>query len=380
VTKALVLGITDPRKDRISAAQLYPFLGYRKQLRQRLGLEVKVVEAETLTAIHSAYLNHLDYEVFILRPSWREDPSQVLQLIKTVRENSRCQRLILIDPFDQTSSRFFNVLPHVDWLVKYQCLKDLSEYQQDFVGGTKLTDYLVQQLGYDLEGWSVGSKVPKAYEQRIVAGWNLGIDPRWRWRLSCSRWLSFLPQRRKDIDIFCRLSLGGLEQQEWYGKYRLAAIAALHPLEPEYHLAISGKFTEAGLVSRRQYNQELQRSRIVFSPFGWGELNWRDFEAACYGALLVKPSVEHIATEPNIFIPGETYVPVRWDFADLEEKCRYYLQRPEEMARIVRNAREIYAAYFAQEQVVQTLGCLLRGDRPPPSQNDVLVPKVNLYI
>lgn len=377
MTKALVLGITDPNQDRISAVQLAPFLDYQKLIKKRFNVAFKVVNTIDLSAMHSAYAQHLDYDIFVVRPSWREAPDQVLELIRIIRQNSRCKMLMFIDPFDQTSSRFFAVLPYVDWFLKYQCLKNLADYQQNFAGGTRLTDYLVRQMGYDLGGWAVESPVDRAYEQRIVAGWNLGIDRRWQRRLQCARWRNWLPPQR-NIDVFCRLSLGGLHQQEWYGQYRLAAIEALRPLEAEYRLAISGKFAEAGLVSRRQYNYELQHSRIVFSPFGWGELNWRDFEAVCYGALLVKPTVEHIDTKPNIFIPGETYVPVRWDFADLAEQCRYYLQRPQEMARIAQNAQRLYLSYFEQHQTVETIGCLLRGDRPPTDQNQLRVSKMPL--
>jgi Glycosyl transferases group 1 len=367
VTKALVLGITDPSQDRIAAVQLAPFKTYQRLIKKRFNVTCTLVETLDLAAMHSAYLEHGDADIVVLRPHWQEQPDRVLDLVSSIRQNSRCKKLIFIDPFDQTSSRFFAVLPYVDWFLKYQCLRDLSEYQHEFAGGTRLTDYLVRQMGYDLGGWSVESRVDRTYEQRIVATWNLGIERRWQRQLACAQWRRILPQRRS-IDVFCRLSLGSLHQQEWYGQYRLAAIEALRPLQAEYQLAIGGKFAETGLVSRRQYNRELRHSRIVFSPFGWGELSWRDFEAVCYGALLVKPSVEHIETEPNIFIPGETYVAVQWDFSDLAEQCRYYLQHPQEMARIAQNAQRLYRSYFERHQVVETIGYLLWGDRPPASQ------------
>ena len=67
------------------------------------------------------------------------------------------------------------------------------------------------------------------------------------------------------------------------------------------------------------------RSRICVSPFGFGEICWRDFEAILFGCLLVKPDMGHVRTQPNVFVPGLTYVPVRWDYADLEEVCAAYL-------------------------------------------------------
>ena len=72
-------------------------------------------------------------------------------------------------------------------------------------------------------------------------------------------------------------------------------------------------------VSRRQYYREMKQSRVVVSPFGWGEINTRDFEAFIYGNLLVKPSMDHLETFPNFFQPNQTYLPYRWDLSDMEE-------------------------------------------------------------
>jgi spore maturation protein CgeB len=97
------------------------------------------------------------------------------------------------------------------------------------------------------------------------------------------------------------------------------------------------------------------------SPFGWGELCYRDFEAACLGTLLIKPSVAHLRTEPDVFVENETYVPVRWDLSDLEEKCRYYLEHGDEAKRIIANARQAYAAYFPGDRLMGTVRAILDG-------------------
>ena len=104
-------------------------------------------------------------------------------------------------------------------------------------------------------------------------------------------------------------------------------------------------------------NQELS----AFAPFGWGETCWRDFEAVCYGCLLVKPSMAHIDTQPNIFIEKETYVPVRWDLTDLADQCSYYLEHPAEAAAIVDNARRVYRTYFEQNEFVNFIGRLINN-------------------
>jgi hypothetical protein len=56
--------------------------------------------------------------------------------------------------------------------------------------------------------------------------------------------------------------------------------------------------TGEGRVSRKRYLAERLFGRIAFSPFGWGEALFRDDEAVCCGALLVKPSMSHLETCP----------------------------------------------------------------------------------
>jgi spore maturation protein CgeB len=52
---------------------------------------------------------------------------------------------------------------------------------------------------------------------------------------------------------------------------------------------------------------------------------------------------------PNIFIANETYVPVRWDYSDLEEKCAYYLGNEDERRRIASAAFEVLAGYYGRK-------------------------------
>ena len=101
-------------------------------------------------------------------------------------------------------------------------------------------------------------------------------------------------------------------------------------------------------VDAERYFADMQHSKVTFSPFGWGELCFRDFEAIRAGSVLVKPDMGHLETWPNIFVPGETYVPVRWDGADLADTIAHYLDHPEERAAIRRNAHKRLSEELAQ--------------------------------
>jgi hypothetical protein len=71
------------------------------------------------------------------------------------------------------------------------------------------------------------------------------------------------------------------------------------------------------------------------------------------GCLLVKPDMGHIRTEPNIFVPGETYVPVRWDFSDLPEVCARYLADNVARKAITARAYQVLVDYYRSHNALQ---------------------------
>lgn len=339
--------------DTIIKAQCEPFSYLKKELQRELGMTVKHIQLEDSTQMEAAYRENEADMVFLL-PLWRETPEQLEKVVKALRSHDPKRKLIFVDPFAQTTSYYFNLLPHVDWFLKRQRLENSDEYQQNFMGGFQSLEFMAKTFDLDLNGWDVSSDVPEGYENCITAGWSLGTAVRFYKQLK-RPWFSFKSKPKKEVDLFCRLSLGSKKKQEWYCYYRKAAVEAVKPLEADYRVAASALYIEDGLIPKRQYKRELQGSRIVFSPFGWGEGCWRDFEAVCNESLLIKPSMAHIETHPNIFIDGETYVSVAWDFSDFEEKCRYYLEHPDEANRIIENASRVYKDYFEKGAFIQLM-------------------------
>lgn len=105
------------------------------------------------------------------------------------------------------------------------------------------------------------------------------------------------------------------------------------------------------------YLREMSESKITVSPFGWGEICTRDFEAFLMGALLLKPDMSHLNTYPNWYINNETYVATQWDFSNFEEKIHFLLENPDIRLEIANNAQKMFKYHrnndLAKEEFVK---------------------------
>ena len=146
----------------------------------------------------------------------------------------------------------------------------------------------------------------------------------------------------------------GSVPKDWIYFLRKDIEPALRRLKGSYRVAFPDK-----RVSAEEYYQEMMKSKICISPFGYGEICWRDFEAILCGALLVKPDMSHVETYPDIFEPYRTYVPVQWDFSDLEDKCEYYLTREDDRRRIVSNAFNVLDKFYRCYGFMKPLASIL---------------------
>ena len=75
----------------------------------------------------------------------------------------------------------------------------------------------------------------------------------------------------------------------------------------------------------QEYIKVLHNSKLSLSPFGMGEICFRDFECMQWGTVIVKPNMSMVRTKPNIYIEDETYISVKPDWSDLKEKTKKVL-------------------------------------------------------
>jgi hypothetical protein len=326
--------------------QVHGFRMNERALRKGLGMSFEMASAETLQEVEQAVLRRPADVAFIM-VSWREKPEEVTSLFRRLSGRPGRPTLVFLDYFAPASSPFFGVLPHVDCYFKRQMYRDPSLYLEDFDGGNLLTDYLSKVMGIELDGWDFSSVPDPDHLHKLVHGWNLGVTPHYRQLLKLTAAMP-LPWERRPFAVNCRMGLATAPGAaiEWYQRYRTRWVEALAPLRGEF------RCTGSDRVRLRHYFAEMILSRIGVSPFGWGEVCFRDYEIMAAGALLIKPSMSHLRTSPDIFVEGKTYVAASWDPDDIGDVCRHYLAHPEDAKEIIHNGREALSAYFERDGFV----------------------------
>ena len=129
-----------------------------------------------------------------------------------------------------------------------------------------------------------------------------------------------------------------------YTKHRKTAWDILDNLNDKYNV-VKGQSTP------QQFVEVMKRSKIGLSPFGMGELCYRDLELIQWGCLLVKPDMSKVITEPDFFKPMETYVPVKADWSDLNETIEKVLANFKDYQYIIDNARNKVVEMYSYQNV-----------------------------
>ena len=89
----------------------------------------------------------------------------------------------------------------------------------------------------------------------------------------------------------------------------------------------------------QEYIDKLPNSKVAISPFGMGEICFRDFEVMALKSILIKPDMKIVNTKPNIYIDGETYYSVKYDWSNLNEVIESVLDKNIDS---VQKYRELY--------------------------------------
>jgi hypothetical protein len=341
-----VLVATD-EKSFTTQQQFAPLFRHRAEVRRRLAVVLRRTTVDDLLG-RSHALDRCD--LLIVQLSFTTPEAVAVETIRRLSEMRGSIPLVYFDGDDDICVQWGGLLEHVDLYVKKAVFSDPQMYLRQFVGKTNLTDYVFHKHGVSFDDNVIprsGIVAPR-HLSKIHLGYCLGLGDMIADRFK--RIPSF-PAGARDIDVVCR---SGCAPEKWIYPLRGPLADRLSPFEDRFRVLLPGQ-----RVSQSQYYAEMLRSRICVSPFGYGEICWRDYEAVLCGCLLVKPDMSHLRTEPDIFVPGETYVPVKWDFSDLAETLTRYLGDEAECRRIAQRAYDVLTAYFKNFDFISNLQSML---------------------
>ncbi len=233
-------------------------------------------------------------------------------------------------------------------LLKNSLLKDRSLYKQ----GSVLGRYYWGPGNYKLEDFD-------QYSDRIVLS---GVN--WlstHWAGINVQWYDYSLSKQYDLSAMFGYPTPlnyehGIIQSEPYNSFRKPLMDIIENLD--YKVA---KLDKGKRVSQQEYYNYIINSKIILAPFGYGEMAPRDLEAAMFGAVLIKPDMSYIDTNPNPYINGETYISCKHNYSDLEEKIKDLLEDSNKRYYIIENARKKFKELYTPENIALNLYNILKN-------------------
>lgn len=322
----------------ISQSQIYPFHHFAKDFHRLYGAEIR--EADLGDVLNGQPIPAKDATVVAFQTPFDISDADLQHIVRRLRAENPGSRLVHMDWSAPTDLRNAARLdPLVDLYVKKHLLRDRSLYGQPTRGDTNLTDHFSRCYGHDEPTRTF--PLPDGFLSKLLIGPSFFVDH----SLLPAFLAPTLRERERPIDIHARFETRG---DSWYGQMRREAAEAVSNLPSRTVVAGSS-------VARPAFLQELTRAKIAFSPFGFGEVCWRDYEAVMAGSVLLKPDMAHIETAPDIFRPWETYAPIRWDFADLPEVVDRLLSDAALRRRIATAAFNVLHDYLCSSAFAESM-------------------------
>jgi hypothetical protein len=319
-----VLIVSHPH--RIAHGQIFPFFLYAGELSERYGVSFREV---TVDRFESAPNQHRA-DIVLFQAWWDYGEQRIRRLGERVRDLTP-ERVALLDAMAPTDLRLAQFVdPFIDVYVKKHALRDRSQYGKTTRGDTTLEDFFGKHHGVELKEktWPI----PPGFLEKLLIGPGFITTPE-----LLPAFTSALPSLDdRPIDLHARLTTKG---SAWYQAMRQDCVATVSAIQGVHALTATG-------VKRRRYLAELRQSKLCYSAFGLGEVAWRDAEAVASGALVLKQDMGHIQTDPDMFVPNETYVPLRWDHGDAEDQVRRFLRDGDARRRIATKAHAVAGEYL----------------------------------
>ena len=339
IIKSLVMKINVLHSNKIEQSTfsfLFPLLrlkhqlldsGYNIEFFQNL-LKRKIFECDILF-IESKYLKNV----------YSKDNSIFLETF-FLKLRKKVNKIFFFDNSDSSSFLNYDVIDYVDLYFKSQILKDLNHYKRQIYGHRLYTQFYFKNYGIKDRQSDSSKKLKVKQIRKIKLSWNSGL----------SDYSFFAPTKKLFYNLFpIKLFLGNFKLDVEQVKQKKIDVNLRMNLDYDrktisYHRnkMVDPFDLPKFKINRYRYFKELENSKIVLSPYGWGEINFRDYETFSTGALLVKPNMNHMHTWPDFFVNKKTYFGVDWHFEDIKQIVQNLLDNYDHFSNIAINGKQNY--------------------------------------
>jgi hypothetical protein len=308
-------------------------------------LRKSIFDCDILILLSKPIFNLLNEKKYILEPA-----GPIIEFLSDA--NRKVPKIIWMDTADGTSTTHFELLPFVHKYLKKQIFKDRSLYKSQLYGGRIFTEFYHQH--FSIDDTSVYPKIATLGdgEEKLGISWNIGLGDMMdafgknKKSVIYGRFFNLIIPKyntmhynhsKKNIDILLKTTINLSRETVAFHREKLVKFLQLISQRNKLKSVIQGK-----RLSNKEFRSIMRHTKIFPSPFGWGEIGVRDYEAFIYGGVLLKPSVEHMETWPNVFINKKTYIPFKWDFSDIEEKINLILSDEKLFENVAEQGQEEY--------------------------------------
>jgi hypothetical protein len=335
-----------------SRAFNFPFLAARDILREK-GMDITFFGGADSKRLFDCGCLFINSNVF--RSFWRERKEEIFAFLSRAQEQKI--RIFWFDTTDSTWCTQFEVMPYVERLMKSQIFRNKDMYLQRFATGRIFTDYF--EALYSCGEERAEYPLPEVKDlHKLAVSWNTCFENYTESRFSLisklGRRLRPLlwnlrgekinvaftpPEKERPVKISCRAGIS----------HSRVSVAAHRNAIMEL---LDGRAVPRGKIPLAQYFAEMRDAQIALGPFGVGEITLRDYEIIICGAALLKPDMGHLDTWPDLFQPEVTYIPHRWDLADLNDKTDALLSDPKKRVETARSAAELYRRALSPDGMI----------------------------
>jgi len=330
----------------------YPVWYNLKNLENR-GIKIKFLNYQNLkrniskiVGFDSRIINNLIMKYGSVKKTLKNG---IIPLLKKL--NKRVDYLIYFDNADSTGQFHSEVLPYVDIYFKKQLLKDRSLYSENLSGKRLFTDFYTKNYDFEVKTSSTrGDEFISRFKDKIALSWNFALKD-YRYSNLISRFLYgftrknnlkfYKPSKDRKLILSANFTIKPTYNLIYFQRNQLLQI-----LKEKYGTKSN---VSLGKIPKKNYLLTMRSSKAIVSPYGWGEVCYRDFETFIAGAALIKPDMDHLDTWPNLYKKDETYISIPWKIEEWSNAFSEILSEENFLLDVAKKGQESYKKIWTNE-------------------------------